>query len=97
MINNKIIYSFILSLSAHSFAVYIIHSHNVIFDLVLTDIMVKYIWGNMFVLIGMFFFGLLFIYIICYIIDIIRSYLFKLCRINTLIDKIGSKLNKQLN
>jgi hypothetical protein len=59
--------------------------------------MVKYTWGSMFVLIGMFFFGLFFIYITCYLIDVVRGYLFKLCKIDKLIDKIGSQLNKKLN
>ena len=92
-IKNQSITKLIYYLSLCSFSVYIIHSHNLIYDLVLKDIMVDYTYSSTLVLIVSLFIGLILVYLICFIIDLIRMGIFRLFKINNLIDKIGNRLN----
>lgn len=96
-INNKIINKIISYLSLCSFSVYIIHSHYLIYDYYLRGIMVKYVYENILILIVSLFVGIILVYLICFIIDLIRIIIFKLLRIDNFIDKIGLKLNKLLD
>lgn len=96
-IKSKFITKFIYYLSLCSFAVYIIHSHYLVYDFLLKDYMVKYFYSNIFVLLGAFIISLILIYLVGFIADLIRIQLFKLLRINKFIDYLGDKLNKKLD
>ena len=95
--NSKLLSKFIGYLSAASFSIYIIHSNKVIYD---------YVLGNRFVFLGNFngfiiitgvLLVILSIYLICMFIDIFRKLIFKLFKIDNLIDFAGSCLDKHLN
>ena len=88
---------FVVLVSLCTFAVYIIHSHYIIFDYTLLDIMKFTLTHNIFYILGVFILYLLIIYVGCTIIEIIRIYLFKFLRINKIFDFIGGKLDKYLN
>ena len=96
-LKNKFLEKFILYLSICSFSVYIIHSHYLVFDYVLPNMMYDYTQNRIYVLLGALLIGLIAIYLLCFIIDLIRIQLFKLFRINKLIDYLGNKLNKKLD
>ena len=59
--------------------------------------MYDYTQNRIYVLLGALLIGLIAIYLLCFIIDLIRIQLFKLFRINKLIDYLGNKLNKKLD
>lgn len=87
----------ILSLSAVSFGVYIIHSHILIFDNLITG---HFSWVGQLnpILCILSIFGVFAgIYAICWLLEIIRQMLFKVLFIDKLANVIGEKLNKILN
>ena len=96
-IKSNILTKLISYLSLCSFAVYIIHSHYLIYEFLLNGYMVKYVYSNIFVLLGAFFISLIVIYLVGFIIDLVRIQLFKLLRINKFIDYLGNKLNEKLD
>ena len=92
-INNAKIKKIIIYLSGASFSVYIIHCHRVIFINYLKDLFVPILNYNfLIVLIGIIFF-IIMTYIICSLLDEIRKVIFKLLKINKLIDIIGKKID----
>ena len=96
-LKNTFLKKFIYYLSISSFSVYAIHSHYLIYDFVLKDILLRYTYSNIFILVGYIILGVIIIYLVCFLIDQVRKLLFKLLRIDKLIDLIGNKLNKVLD
>ncbi len=96
-LKNTFLKKFIYYLSISSFSVYAIHSHYLIYDFVLKDILLRYTYSNIFILVGYIILGVIIIYLVCFLIDQVRKLLFKLLRIDILIDLIGNKLNKVLD
>lgn len=88
---------FVILVSSSAFAVYIIHSHYIIYDHALNGILRFTLTHNIFYILGMFIVYLLGIYVACSLIEIIRIYLFKFLRINKIFDFIGNKIEKILN
>lgn len=87
----------ITSLSICSFAVYIIHSHYLVYDYFLLDIMKFSLSRNVVIIVSYFILFGLGIYFVCSIIDFLRAKFFKMFKIDCLINKIGGKLNNLLN
>ena len=75
----------------------IIHSHRLIYDLVINNNMIiikKYNFVcEVLLLLG----GALLIYLLCVIIEIIKRNIFKITKIASFISKLGDKLDKKLN
>ena len=87
----------IVLLSACSFAVYIIHSHYLVYDLFLLDIMKFSLSHNIIIIVLYFILFGIGIYIACSIVEILRIKIFKIFKINSLINWIGNKLNNLLD
>ena len=84
-------------LGKYSLAVIIIHGHRLIYDKVIFNSMI-YIKPYNIILELLFLFGIAFlIYIFCSIIEIIRKQLFRIFKIDKLIEIIGSKLDNYLS
>lgn len=95
-INNDMLKKMVIYLSNASFSVYIIHGHRLIFE---------YVWSGFFkFLLNYNFVIILFtvpiitfvVYSMCCIIDLFRKLVFKLCRIDTFINFVGSKIDGYL-
>lgn len=87
----------VVSLSNGAFGVYIIHSHILVFDYVLADAFSwaggAGLWGY----IGALLAGLSGIYLICWLIDMLRGLLFRWLRIDQLADRLGSRADTFLH
>ncbi len=92
--NNTILNKIILCFSKTAFAVYIIHASIPIFNLVLKDAFVFVKNYNFLFITVTIIIGIIIIYVICSLIDIIREKLFNILKINKLIEFIGIKLDK---
>ena len=88
-IKNEIIRKILAYLSNASFPVYIIHCHKLIYDYILKDLFLPMItWNSVILFIGIIS-SILFIYLICCILDELRKRFFKLLRVEKLIEFIG--------
>lgn len=79
-------------LSSTSFSVYIIHSHILIFDFIIKDSFVGIKNYNLVLIIAIILVTIIGIYMLCSIIDILKNEIFKLMKINDLIDMISKKI-----
>lgn len=95
-ISNKNINNMFKYLSEASFSVYIIHSHKLIYDYLITDSFIFLNKYNIFTIIFAIIVSMIGIYIICTVIDLIRKAIFKLFKIDDLINKLGGKLEDKL-
>lgn len=87
----------ILSLSGAAFGVYIIHSHILLYDAIIAGNF-RFIGHNGLVQSVCAFFGaLLGIYAGCWLLEVLRKALFKLTRLDKLLDHIGRWLDRLLN
>ena len=93
---NKVAKKIVLSLSASSFGVYIVHSHILIYDNVISGNLKWFgdvspvLWLIYFVLINI---G---IYLFCHICELIRGFIFKLLHVEKFANNIGDKLDINL-
>lgn len=90
---NKIV----MYLSSASFSVYIIHGHKLIYDYILKNnfsFLCKY--NGIVIFVGILL-SIICIYAICVVIDIVRKFIFKYCKINHLIECVGRKIDNILN
>lgn len=87
----------LLRLSNSAFGVYIIHSHILIYDFFLTDAFsnagIKGFWVYSLILI----ISMLGIYLVCWILDEIRIFIFRVLCINRLSNWLGEKVDRFLN
>lgn len=79
-----------------AFSVYIIHSHKVIYDYLIKDAFSFMNNYNGIIIVILVLLSIVVIYLLCCIIDFIRKGIFKLLLINSLIEKMGAKLDKIL-
>ena len=86
----------ITSLSAASFAVYIFHDHYLFFNYILKDSFASIPSFNILVQVGIVLGGIIGVYTLGYLIDIIRVRLFKLVRLDKLIERIGTSLDRRM-
>lgn len=96
-IKDSIINRIIVFFSVSSFAVYIIHCHYLVYDYYILDIMKFCVERNVIIIIlyfTLFCFG---IYLVCSVVDFFRIKLFKIFKIDSLVNKIGERLNDLLN
>lgn len=87
----------VLSLSNGAFGVYIIHSHILIFDYILVD---AFSWTGQhgtLIYVAALIAGLGGIYLVCWIIDVLRSLLFKWLCLDKFADWLGGKLDSFLH
>ena len=97
IIQNQMINKIIVYLSNMSFSVYIIHCHKIIFDYVLKDLFVPILNYNFIIISSVILLAIILIYLICCFIDEFRIILFKILKINVIIDKIGKMIDTVLN
>ena len=97
IIKSKSIIKIIVYLSGMSFSVYVIHCHRILFDYFIKDLFVPLLNYNFIVLLLGIFGTIVVVYLVCCLIDEIRKLLFKLFRVNNLINLIGKKLDQILN
>lgn len=94
--SNKIPSKILLSLSASSFGVYIIHSHVLIYDNLISGRLEWFgdtnpvLWLMYFVIINI---G---IYLFCHICELVRKLIFKWLHVDSFAKKIGDDLDKKL-
>ena len=96
-LKNKILSKIFIYLSGMAFSVYIIHGHRIIFLYYLKNLFVPLLNYNGIITVLLIIAILLIVYVGCCILDEIRKLIFKIFRLNMLIDFIGKKLNKILN
>ena len=96
-INSKIITKSIYYLGLCSFSVYVSHCHPLVYDYWFKNVMLEYTLDGTLHLVLTFFLYLVYVYMICFFIDLVRILIFKIFRIDKLIDVIGSKMNKKLD
>ena len=93
---NKVPKKIVLSLSTSSFGVYIIHSHILIYDNLITH---RLEWfGNVNPVLWLVYFVAINvgIYLICHICELVRSLIFRLLHIESFVEIIGNKLDKKI-
>ncbi len=95
--NSKIITTSIYYLGLCSFSVYISHCHPLVYDYFFNGFMLEYTLGSTLNLVLYFFMYLAVIYLVCFILDLVRILIFKIFRIDKLMDIIGTKMNKCLD
>jgi membrane-bound acyltransferase YfiQ involved in biofilm formation len=86
----------VLSLSGAAFGVYIIHAHILVLDFVLTDAFAALGRQNIMVCFLGILASLFGIYLICWVVDLLRGGLFKLMQIDKLSNVLGRRLNTLL-
>lgn len=96
-INSNRIVVCVKYISISSFSVYVIHSNKAIFDYVIKDLFVFFNNYNGVIIVGGILLSIVCVYISCMILDQIRITMFKIFKIDKLIDFYGSKLDKLLN
>lgn len=96
-IKSKTIATVVKYISISSFSVYIIHCHKLIFDYINKDLFVFLNNYNALVIVGVIILSIIGVYLACMILDQSRIIIFKIFRINKLIDYIGLKLDKILD
>ncbi len=96
-IKNSTINRIIVFFSVSSFAVYIIHCHYLVYDYYILDIMKFCVERNVIIIILYFTLFCIVIYLVCSIIDFLRIKIFKIFKIDCLVNKIGERLNNFLN
>ncbi len=89
--------NFISKLGKYSLAVYIIHCHRLIYDWVIKNNLINIKPYNIIIELLLLLLIACAIYLICTIIDIIRKLLFKVLKIDILIDCIGNRLDEVLS
>lgn len=95
IINNEKLKKYIKLFSLTSFAVYIIHSHILIYDFILKDLF--YLKNhNIFFVVLILFGAIILIYLICSIIDLIRIKLFSLFKFDKIVEKMSKKFDNIL-
>lgn len=94
VIENKHLKKVLENLSKTSFSVYIIHCQYFVFFYFLNKRFKHYVELNLIQMVVAIFSTIIVIYLMCSITDYIRIKLFKLCRVNNLIDRLGHKLDK---
>lgn len=95
-IKKNIFIRFIKYFSSTSFGVYIIHCHILIFDFIIKDNF-KYTYEmNPILNLVLIFTSIIFIYVICSIFDSLKNLIFKIFKINNLIDFFSKKIDDML-
>ncbi len=84
------------SVSALSFAVYIIHLHRRVYPRIITGKYAYLATENIFVLMGVVFLIALSIFLACILIELLRTQVFKWLKINKLVDKISRTLDEKV-
>ena len=82
------------SLSSAAFSVYIIHTHPLVFYRIFSNMVIWAAESNIFVCIGVGISAIFAVYLVCYVIELVRVKIFKLLRINRLTEKLGSLLDR---
>ena len=96
-IKNSIIRKVIIYYSGTSFSVYIIHCNRVIYDRIMKNMFVPLLNYNSIVVFLGIIISVLFIYFVCSFVDEFRKLLYRLFKVNKLIDLIGKKFDKIFN
>ncbi len=79
-----------------SFAVYIIHMHNTVYSQIITGKYAFLASKNVFVLVGGVLLATIVIFLACILVEMIRVWVFKLCRIDKMTNKLGGYLDKKV-
>ncbi len=95
-VKNEFLKKIIIFLSTTSFGVYIIHSHYLIYDYIIKNILLFCIDYNIILIILIFLGMLCIIYLTCSIIEFLRMKIFTILKIEKLIAKIGNAINNKL-
>jgi len=86
----------IRKLSEASFSVYIIHSHILVFDYIFKDAFIWISELNVVYSVGSFIFVIIAVYFICFLIDIVRVFLFSMVKVDRIIKWMERYIDKLL-
>ncbi len=90
----KLIVKISAGLSPVSFGVFIIHTTTAVYKYILRDSLMFVVDYSLPMIIAISFLAIVIVFLICVVIDLVRIYLFKLCRVNILSAYIGNKIEK---
>lgn len=96
-VKNSSIKKMLINLSKTSFSVYIIHCQYFVFNYLLAGRFKYLAHLNVLKMTGGLVMYMLLIYLVCSIVDFIKIKLFDLCRVDKLVNSMGTKLDKYIN